>query len=212
MAKQTTASRKARIDLPLEEDPSEEFPIAQYGARLRQIRLMRKLSLAELANKSNMSVGMLSHIERGQVTPSLNTVHRLRKALDLPLSDLLLGIDSNTTEETSLVVRKSHRLRVNIGESGLIRELLSPIRTSRLEMLMLVLSPNYTSGPNPWSRDGEKAGVVIEGRFSLKVGDQTLVLEAGDSFQFDGNVPHSLANLSDKETRVLWIINSEIGV
>lgn len=193
------------------EDAAQGFPIVQYGARLRQLRLLRKLSLSDLAARSVISVGMLSHIERGQVTPSLNTVDRIRKALGLPMSDLLLGVESGTIEETSLCVRKANRLQVMVGSSGLIKELLSPLRTSSLEMMTLVLPPQYDSGSKPWARSGEKAGVVMEGCFELTIGEQVVVLEAGDSFQFDATIPHHLRNLSDSETRVLWIINAEIG-
>ena len=74
---------------------------------------------------------------------------------------------------------------------------------------MLVMEPGGGSGAEPWTRSGEKAGLVLEGRFELSIGDDTQVLEQGDSFQFDSRQPHTFCNVSDKVARVVWIIKSD---
>lgn len=53
------------------------FTTQELGARLRQIRVMRKMSLVQLSKISSISVAMLSHIERGHSTPSLNTLQHV---------------------------------------------------------------------------------------------------------------------------------------
>lgn len=71
---------------------------------------------------------------------------------------------------------------------------------------MLIMAPGGGSGAEPWARSGEKGGLVVAGEFELTVGRQRYVLSEGDSFQFDSSQPHWFRNLSDGETRVLWII------
>ena len=185
------------------------FSMEEFGARLRQIRAARKLSLTELSRASKVSVAMLSHIERGQTMPSLTTLQRVGAALGVPLSDLFVEMSGPKTEQRSVIVRRADRLRIQFSHPGLSKELLSPSRTSDLEMLMLILEPGATSGQDAWMRNGEKAGMVIEGRFELTVGASVFTLDAGDSFQFDGTIPHRFRNIHDGETRVYWIIRSE---
>ena len=58
--------------------------------RLREIRTARGLTLKALAKKAGgMSYPFLSNIERGKADPSLSTLRRLAKALDVSPSDLL---------------------------------------------------------------------------------------------------------------------------
>lgn len=188
---------------------SDSISLKAYGARLKQLRLMRRMSQADLSRRSRISVAMLSHIERAQATPSLQTMDRIRMALGLPLSDLLLGIADKTEDDNSIVVKARNRLQMKSASPGVVKELLSPVRTSNMELMTLVLDPGANSGTDPWVRSGEKAGLVLSGRFSLIVGSQTFDLEPGDSFQFDGNTPHSFKNLYSGVTRVMWIINAD---
>jgi len=196
-------------DDTLDAEFSDSISLEAYGARLKQLRLMRRMAQSELSKRARISVAMLSHIERAQATPSLQTLDRIRMALGLPLSDLLLGIADKSEDDKSIVVKANNRLKMSSTSPGVVKELLSPMRTSNMELMMLVLEPGANSGPEPWIRSGEKAGMVISGCFSLTVGSQTFKLDPNDSFQFDGSIPHSFRNLSAGETRVLWIINAD---
>ena len=60
------------------------------GGRIRTLRLERKMNLPSLAEKSNLSKGLLSKLENSSApNPSLETLHKIVKALDVTLSDLL---------------------------------------------------------------------------------------------------------------------------
>lgn len=182
------------------------------GARVRELRLKKKMTLAELSERSQVSIGMLSNIERGQTSPSLRTLERLRLALEVPLASFFECKAPDNERDADVVVRQANRAKLPFAARGLVKELLSPPGHSDLEVLMLVLDPGGGSGPEPWTRQGEKAGLVLAGRFQLDVGERTYVLEEGDSFQFDSRQPHSFRNLASCEARVLWIIKSdEVG-
>jgi transcriptional regulator with XRE-family HTH domain len=189
-------------------DDLDSHTLSALGARVRELRGERKLTLAKLSLKSQISVGMLSHIERGQTSPSLKTLERLRMALDIPLASFF-GPSETRGAEDGVVVRAARRATLPFDKIGLTKELLSPPGHSELDMLMLVIAPGGSSGSEPWRRSGEKAGLVLEGRFELTIGRQVYVIEENDSFQFDSRQPHSFRNLSDGQTRVLWIIKPD---
>lgn len=182
--------------------------LTDLGARVRSLRTERKITLTELSLRSQISVGMLSHIERGQTSPSLKTLERLRVALNVPLSRFF-GDEPSQALDHEVVVRGSNRRHLPFPAMGLTKELLSPSGHPGLEMLVLDLEPGGSSGPQPWTRRGEKAGMVLQGRFELNVGSNQYVIEENDSFQFDGRNPHSFRNLAAGRTRVLWVIKAD---
>ena len=189
-------------------EASSAATLTDLGARLRSLRIKKNLTLAELSERSAVSVGMLSHIERGKTSPSLKTLERLRLSLDVPLVGFFAPLEPDPAA-APWVVRASQRRQLSLDKIGLVKEMLSPASGSGLEVLMLVLAPGGSSGPEPWVRAGEKAGLVLQGRFELTVGDSTQVLETGDSFQFDSRQLHSFRNLAATESRVIWILKSD---
>lgn len=191
-----------------QDEESGHCALDHLGARLRELRNEKKMTLAELSSKSQVSIGMLSHIERGQTSPSLKTLERLRLTLEVPLA-LFFEREEPKPANEGTVVRAAARAQLPFKKLGLVKELLSPPGHSGLEMLMLVIEPGGSSGPEPWTRQGEKAGLVLEGTFELHVGERSHVLERGDSFQFDGRQPHFFRNVAEGRARVLWIIKSE---
>jgi transcriptional regulator with XRE-family HTH domain len=190
------------------DEGTESLALDDLGARLRELRSEKAMTLAELSLLSQVSVAMLSHIERGQTSPSLKTLERLRIALGVPLANFFVRGEMRSGQD-DLVVRANQRSRLQFDKLGLVKELLSPPGHSGLEVFMLAIEPGGDSGPEPWTRSGEKAGIVLEGRFELTVGERVCVLEAGDSFQFDSSQPHRFRNPASFGTKVVWIISSD---
>jgi quercetin dioxygenase-like cupin family protein len=54
---------------------------------------------------------------------------------------------------------------------------------------------------------GEKGGLVLEGRAKLTVGAEESVLMEGDSFQFSSAIVHKLSNPFAEPARVIWIMS-----
>ncbi len=181
----------------------------ELGRRIRQLRTDKGLTLSELAELSRVSIGMLSHIERGHASPSLKTLERLRIALKVQLADFF-AIDASSADDINIVVRKNGRSTLPFNKFGLTKELLSPKLHSNLEMLMLVLQPGGSSGPEPWTRNGEKAGYMLEGQLQLTVGSQSYLLYEGDSFRFDSSIEHAFRNPTNAVSRIIWVIKSDV--
>ena len=92
--------------------PDEGTPssLSTLGARIREIRGEQGITLAELSARAQVSVAMLSHLERGQAAPSLKTLDRLRLALDVPLTAFFQPDESEGSR--TVVVRKDRRARL----------------------------------------------------------------------------------------------------
>ncbi len=188
-------------------DELDSNALAGLGDRIRTLRVERDLTLAALSARSQISVGMLSHIERGKTSPSLKLLDRLRVALGVPLASFFEAQTERSIEEGT-VTRAGQRSTLSFSKTGLTKELLSPPGHAEMEMLMLTIEPGGSSGPDPWRRNGQKGGYVLEGRFELRIDDQVHILQPGDAFQFDSRRPHWFRNLANVEAKILWIIRS----
>ena len=58
------------------------------GTKIRDLRTAQNLSLKALAEKSGVSVSMISQIERRTTDPTLTTLYKLCKGLDVSISSL----------------------------------------------------------------------------------------------------------------------------
>ncbi|MER1968575.1 XRE family transcriptional regulator [Castellaniella sp. GW247-6E4] len=187
-------------------------PLDSLGFYIRSTRVEMGMTLNDLSKRAGVSVAMLSHIERSQVSPSLKTLDRIRVALGVPLSRFFRSEDAPRDTGKTIVMKADERPKLSFDGIGLVKELLSPNQGGSLEVFMLVIQPGGSSGNEPWTRTGEKAGLVLSGHFDLVVGPESWSLDMGDSFQFDSSVPHRFQNNGTTEARVLWVIKSDAPV
>lgn len=178
---------------------------ARVGAVMRAERLRRGWSLGALAEQAMISIGMLSQIERGLATPSLRTLRLLAGALDVPITQFFEG-DSVPPSANPFIVRAGERHCLNLTATGINKMFLMPPGASLLEMWEFRFAPGGTSGGALYNHNGEKAGVVVKGRIKLLIGDDTYILEEGDSFRFSSMMRHRVDNDSDEEARVIWVV------
>lgn len=195
-------------DRRVADSPSEtaEFHV---GATLRTLRKQKGLSLERLAQASGVSMGMISQVERGIANPSMRLLTSLRRALNISMQELFGEARGEIPEtgEPSFVRRRAQRPVIDLGM--LHKELLTPPdRHQHLQIMILRLEPGGTSGGHALSYPAEKGGLVLSGRVTLSVDDEASELETGDSFVFDSNRPHSLRNIGDVPTEILWIIGA----
>ncbi len=177
----------------------------RLGRQVRELRNAKGVTLQTLADKTGLSVGYLSQIERGRSQLSVANLMQIAAALDVHLNWFFQNPNDARAEERDIVVRGRNRRRIRISGAGLTEELLLPSLAGPLEVLMSVIEPGGESGEG-YSHKGDEAGVVIEGELELWVGERYFHLQAEDSFSFASSIPHRWRNPGDVTTRVVWVI------
>ncbi|HMY17863.1 MAG TPA: helix-turn-helix domain-containing protein [Polyangium sp.] len=81
-------------------------PSLKVGERLRELRLERNMSLAELADAAEISKGHLSSVEHGLASITVQTISRLAKGLGVPSLYLLTFPDEDDRDHVVELVRK----------------------------------------------------------------------------------------------------------
>lgn len=182
-----------------------EPPEFRVGLKMKHTRLLKGLTLRQLANLAGCSESLLSRIENGNANPSIKTMHRVALALDMPVS----GLFQDNRDHSNVVLRQGERPTIGTDQLG-------RGRGHRLEALIPSGRGNLLSGyindiePGGGSEgvithEGEEFGYVLDGEIELIVGTEKFQLRAGDSFYFRSEKPHSYINNRKRIARILWV-------
>lgn len=177
------------------------------GQKLRQRRKVRRLSLIEVSTRAGLSTGMLSQIERGLSSPSLRSLKQICDALEMPIKWLFdRDHPSNLVEEKS-IVRFAQRRRMNLGPSGMIKDILSPDSVSEIQLMRFVIHAGGFSGKIPAQHpNGAKCGTVLVGKLGLEINDQEFIINQHDSFAFKANVHYRFWAIGNEDCVVIWAV------
>jgi transcriptional regulator with XRE-family HTH domain len=179
---------------------------ALLGERIRHRRRAQKTSLKQLAERSGISIGLLSQVERGLSSPSLRVLASLADALNLGLADLFVNGQPELSSKERIVVRADERKKLSFWRTGISKELLTPQREdSTLDIFLVVLDPGGTTGSQLYAHAGEEGGVVLEGSIAIHVDGTEYRLGVGDGFRFQSTLRHSFWNIGPGVARVLWV-------
>jgi transcriptional regulator with XRE-family HTH domain len=193
--------RKRIASFPLTKtiSPALQRNLAEYGigARLRALRLRRKLGLVELARHSGLSPALLSKLERGRMFPTLPTLLRIAMVFGVGLDHFFSGAEPRRVLG---VVRAAERERFQerLGRRELLWEFECLDFTATERRLNAYRVRFVATSPKP--RTHEHAGAeflhLLAGRLSVVVGGVDHLLGAGDSIYFDSSQPHGYARRS----------------
>jgi XRE family transcriptional regulator, regulator of sulfur utilization len=167
------------------------------------------LSLRDLAERSGVSAPMLSQVERGETSPTLQVASRIAAGLELRLSQLLRLDEDGAV----VVVRKAERRKGPGRGKGHSYEILTPpLPGQRAELSRHALAPGaVTGGPGdpPMHEPGSRETALVEsGTLVLHCDDERHELTAGDSVTFDADLPHHFENPGPEEAVLLAVVSA----
>ncbi len=177
------------------------------GNAIRELRQRHKLTIAQVSEQADISRGMLSKIETGQITPGLDSLSRIARALGVSMSMLFRHYDAPTGSAQH--VKKGQGMEVvrRGTKSGHSYELLAydqgPIKL--FEPFMITMDEQSESFPT-FQHPGTEFIHMIEGTLEYRHGQTVYVLEPGDTLTFEGEITHGPERLLNKPIRFLSII------
>ena len=163
------------------------------GEQVRNIRKKRGITLKELAEKTGLSIGYISQIERNLTDPSLSTLRKLSAALDIP-TYLFMGGESST----GLTTRQADMMILSQPNSNIRYHLLTPMPNGDFVPQSLVirfeLEPHCKDGDLPVIHPSEEILLLEQGQLDVLVESETIRLNAGDTTVVQSNLPHIVSN------------------
>ena len=172
------------------------------GTRIRTIRRARGRTLRQLADEAGVTESFLSQVEREVATPSIATVRRVARALDLTIAELF-------AEEPTAgrVVRREARRRIAYPGLHAVDEFLTSGVGGRLQVIVSTIEPGGGTGPEPYTHESdEEVVVILAGVLDLWVADEHYVLREGDAITFPSRLPHWNMNRGETAATVLFCL------
>jgi DNA-binding transcriptional MerR regulator/quercetin dioxygenase-like cupin family protein len=171
---------------------------SSIGQKLRDHRLQQKMTLKDVTDRTGLSIGFLSSLERSQANASVATLQKLAK---LYHTNFMTFFDDS--EQGPKLVRAGER-KVLDAQPGTRIELLALGQTV-MESQLWRIAPGASSG-GAYSHEGEEFIYVLQGRFEVWLEDvEHYVLRPGDCLYFSSAQPHRWLNPGKTETRLLWV-------
>lgn len=178
------------------------------GRQVRELRKRQRMTGSELANQARLSVGMLSKIENGVISPSLATLQTLANALGVPLVQLFSGYEE---PRGAMHVKAGTALEVERAgtRSGHQYHLLGHIGSNNSGVVVepyLIVLDTESDRFQTFQHEGIELIYMLEGRLGYRHADQIYDLDPGDSLIFDADAPHGPEIMADLPIRYLSII------
>ena len=193
------------------------------GSKLRNARAAAGLTIAEVAQRSELSVSYVSEVERDRANPSVGALNRIAGAVGIRMSSLFSGdsdappvpsppgesvlpLEPASERITPRVVKRDRRKQFIYPGSGVVNELLCPDLQPALEIQQVEAPVGADSGHETITHPGEECVIVLSGAMEIEVGQQTVVLEEGDALYFAGADPHTWRNIGAEVLKVIFVI------
>ena len=191
--------------------PAARAPRSDAAARVgTTIRLMRKtcaMSAHALAQRAGVSRSLLSRLEHGLISPSLDTLESVAEALGTSSARLL---QEQVAQNGFCHVPAGQGIRVEQGEDGGCRHELLGHRLPGLlavEPCLVVQQPTAAK-TSASGQVGVRFVYVLSGRGVCVHGSREVPVKAGDALVFDASVPHGLQAAQGQAIALLSVLFS----
>jgi len=171
------------------------------GSKIRTIRNRKKITIAQMCEATGLSKGFISNVENNNTSPSISTLQTIANFLKVPLPYLLLEKDEHMT-----VIRKEEREFTISKEPDLKVEHLAT--RGGLSLRLVEFPPGYSTGERK-AHEGEECHLVLKGKILAEQGEDSYILEEGDTFSWCASVPHFVKNIGDETAEVLIAVYTE---
>ena len=169
------------------------------GLNIMNFRKQKNMSMDALSKRSGVSKSMLSQIEQEKTNPTVVTVWKIARALDISVEELLQTSGNYQIE----VLRREDAPVIFSDDRSCIIRVNSPIHMAdNLELYHMTFKPLGKLSSLPHFPKSEEFLTVISGQFKITSGNNSSVLNEGDTARYRADISHSIENLRDIESTI----------
>ncbi|MGP4005019.1 helix-turn-helix domain-containing protein [Streptomyces sp. 4N124] len=201
------------------------------GARIRQVRLDRGMSLRSLAREIGVSASLVSQIETGKSQPSVSTLYAITTALGISVESLfearepappvaagaapgtvlhaLAAFAADPGRRIGPLVTPGERETLEL-DSGVVWERLGHVPGTDVDFLLVTYRPGGSSSSSGglMRHTGTEYGFLTSGELVLTLGFEEYPLRPGDAVCFESTTPHRYRNDGEEPAVGVWCVFS----
>jgi transcriptional regulator with XRE-family HTH domain len=168
------------------------------GAKLKQLRVLKGLTQEELADRSELSKGFISQLERNLTSPSIATLTDILQCLGTDLSEFFY----ETPEKQIVFGKNDYFEKIDKDLKNEIHWIIPNAQKNAMEPILLTLAPGGETYPdNP--HEGEEFGYILQGSVQIHYGNKVYKAKKGESFYLISDTQHYLS--SKTGAQLIWV-------
>lgn len=173
----------------------------KIGKRIKELRMQIGLTQEELADRSELSKGFISQLERDLTSPSIATLTDILQCLGTDLQTFFSG---NPKEEQIVFPESDYFEKIEEELGSAIEWIIPNAQKNIMEPIRLTLQPGGSTYPdNP--HEGEEFGYVLSGSITIVIGNRKVKAKKGESFYFRPDSTHYITAGSKTGAVILWV-------
>jgi len=180
--------------------PTKKIDEKSFGAKMKQLRELRKISYEQLANKTGFSQRYLKEIEEGMAIPPVSAVIQIAKALAIDAGSFL------SAEEQEASVKRRKESFYKRTQAYSYKTLTPDAETKHMKAFLVTIDPKQDHRMVDYKHEGEEFLYVLKGHVEVMVGESQNLLKKGGTLHFNSGIAHKLRNVSNEEAKLLVVI------
>ncbi|MCQ2550699.1 MAG: helix-turn-helix domain-containing protein [Clostridia bacterium] len=169
------------------------------GSKIKELRTLNGLTQEELADRSELSKGFISQLERDLTSPSISTLEDILQCLGTTVSEFFL---EEKEHEQIVFTDQDYFEKVDAESQNTIEWIIPNAQKNMMEPIRLKLEAGGRTYPdNP--HEGEEFGYVLKGKITIVLGKEKYQAKAGDSFYYTPDKSHYIFSKTGAE--IIWV-------
>lgn len=181
--------------------------IMQISNKIKEKRKAKGITIQELADRAEVSKGLISQIENNRTVPSLLVLINIIKALQLDMNEFFNEIDQQQANSRVIIKqRAAYQTFEKEPAKGFVykRVLTRNVKNLPIDIVLLELKKG-ASRTQVVKTDAYEYKYIIKGKVEYLIDNETYTLEEGDSLFFDGRLGHKPRNIGDENAQILVV-------
>ena len=170
------------------------------GKKIKSLRVQNSLTQEELADRSELTKGFISQLERDLTSPSIATLVDILEGLGTNLKDFF-----NESIDEKIVFSKDDAFESENDELKYTLKWIIPnAQKNMMEPILIEIDPDgRTKEDSP--HEGEEFGYIINGNIFIHIGSQKYRVKKGESFYYKANANHYISNEGKTKAKIIWV-------
>ncbi|TCO74823.1 helix-turn-helix domain-containing protein [Marinisporobacter balticus] len=176
---------------------------ADIGKKIKELRTNKNLTLKDLSEKTNLSIGYLSQLERGLTTIAIDSLENIAKVLD---TDIACFFREHKNSKKAVLRNHEKEVFEIINSQFIYYHLTNDVESKNLLPRLIEILPSMMEEKIiTYQHEGEEFIYVLEGILTMIIDNEQYALYPGDSAHIDSNRVHNWANYTNKKVKLLTV-------
>jgi transcriptional regulator with XRE-family HTH domain len=170
------------------------------GKKIKELRMQKGLTQEELADRSELSKGFISQLERDLTSPSIATLVDILQCLGTNLEEFFV----NSSPEQVVFKKTDYFEKEDKELKNVINWIIPNAQKNMMEPILLTLEPGGSTYPDT-PHEGEEFGYILNGSVTIHIGSSSYKVKRGESFYYTASKTHYLTASQKHGAKLIWV-------